>query len=161
MRQDTYRLRQLLTPVIEAMGYELVGVEFNPSRTDALLRVYIDQETGINVEDCERVSHQISGILDVEDPIPFNYTLEVSSPGLDRPLFEARHFTQFAGQRVRLQLSAPVNGRKKLLGMLQGMQGDEVVIAVDDADLRVPLDIIDKARLVPDFGSGSKRGDKA
>jgi len=93
MRQDAYKLRQILGAVIESMGYELVGVEFHRHRSNALLRVYIDKQSGnkpgIDLDDCQRVSHQISGVLDVEDPIPCRYTLEVSSPGLDRPLFEA------------------------------------------------------------------------
>ena len=151
MGQDIDRLRQILKPVVEAMGCELVGVEFHPHGGNALLRVYIDKTTGISVTDCQQVSHQISGVLDVEDPISGHYTLEVSSPGLDRPLFEAAHFMRFAGHRVRVQLAAPLNGRKNWQGRLLGMHGADVVLAADGAELWVPLERIEKARLIPEF----------
>ena len=156
MRQDTYNLRQLLEPVIESMGYELVGVEFIPHRSNALLRLYIDKESGINLEDCERVSHQVSGVLDVEDPIPFHYTLEVSSPGLDRPLFEAKHFQTFAGQQVRIHLSAPVDGKRKFVGTLKGIRDSNVIVELEDAELSIPLDYIEKARLIPEIRIGNR-----
>lgn len=151
MRQDPYKLQQRLGAVVESMGYELVGIEFHPHSSNALLRVYIDQESGISVDDCQRVSHQISGVLDVEDPIPGHYTLEVSSPGLDRPLFEAEHFARFAGFQVRIHLTMPINGRKKLLGLLRGIHGNEVVIEIEGTEFLVPLDHIEKARLVPEL----------
>ncbi|MDX1656317.1 MAG: ribosome maturation factor RimP [Candidatus Competibacteraceae bacterium] len=151
MRQDPSNLRQLLERTVESMGYELVGVEFHPHRSNALLRVYIDRETGITVDDCQRVSHQISGLLDVEDPIPGQYSLEVSSPGLDRPLFTAEHFARFAGQQARLNLSTPLAGRRRLTGRLGGLRGEAVIIAVEGETLEVPLNQIDKARLVPEF----------
>ncbi|MCB1794222.1 MAG: ribosome maturation factor RimP, partial [Candidatus Competibacteraceae bacterium] len=97
MRQDFQMLRRIVAATVEAMGYELVGVEFHPRPGNALLRVYIDGENGITLDDCQQVSHQLSGVLDVEDPIAGPYTLEISSPGLDRPLFEAKHFARFAG----------------------------------------------------------------
>lgn len=151
MRQASDTLRQLLRPVVEAMGYELVGVEYDPRGGGALLRIYIDQEAGISVADCEQVSHQVSGVLDVEDPVPGHYTLEVSSPGLDRPLFEAAHFARFAGREARLELVAPLHGRQRLRGRLQGISGDEVMIEVEGERLSVPLAQVRKARLVPDL----------
>ena len=154
MRQDAYKLRQILGAVIESMGYELVGVEFHRHRSNALLRVYIDKQSGIDLDDCQRVSHQISGVLDVEDPIPFRYTLEVSSPGLDRPLFEAKHFTNFAGHRVQINLAMPLNGRKKYMGLLKGIKDGDVIVEVEGTELFVPLERIEKARLVPDIRIG-------
>lgn len=151
MRQGTHKLQQILGPAVEAMGYELVGIEFHFHDTNALLRVYIDKETGVNVADCQQVSYQISGLLDVEDPIPGHYILEVSSPGLDRPLFESEHFRRFAGQQVRVNLAMPLNGRRKLQGLLQGMQNNDVVLSINGETLLVPLEHIEKARLIPEF----------
>lgn len=137
---------------MEAMGYELVGVEFHTRHVNALLRIYIDSETGVTLDDCQRVSHQVSGVLDVEDPIGGPYTLEVSSPGLDRPLCEARHFTRFAGSEVRVQLKELLEGRRKLVGRLIGMQGDDLVITDSTGrEWRIPLERIEKARLVPEL----------
>ena len=156
MHKDPYNLRQLLGTVITAMGYELVGVEFSPNRSNALLRVYIDKHSGINLDDCERVSHQISGLLDVEDPIPFHYTLEVSSPGLDRPLFERKHFVAFAGHEVRIQLAMPINGKKRWVGTLKGLRDQDVVLESEGTEVLVPLDRIEKARLIPDIQIGGR-----
>lgn len=150
MHRDPQKFKSLLAPIVEAMGYELVGVEFHPRADGSLLRVYIDQEHGISVDDCQRVSHQLSGVLDVEDLIAGRYILEISSPGLDRPLFDPQHFIRFAGSEVRIQLRELLEGRRKLIGRLLGMHENEVVI-VDSAERewRVPLEHIEKARLVP------------
>jgi ribosome maturation factor RimP len=149
MRQQAPNLHEILEPVITAMGYELVGVAYHPG--NALLRVYIDKESGIDVADCQRVSHQIGGVLDVEDPIPGNYTLEVSSPGLDRPLFIEAHFVRFAGHQVQVQLDMPLNGRRKLSGLLKGVRDGQVAIEIDGVDWLVPLERIGKARLIPEL----------
>ena len=152
MRQDLPKLRQALAAATETLGYELVGIEFQPRRDSALLRIYIDSDAGITLDDCQRVSHQISGVLDVEDPIAGRYTLEVSSPGLDRPLFEPAHFARFAGSTVRVHLNEMLDGRRKLLGRLLGMRDGEVVIAdAEGREWRVPLERIEKARLVPEI----------
>jgi ribosome maturation factor RimP len=152
MRQDLKTLRRMLAAVVEAMGYELVGVEFHDHGDHALLRIYIDSETGIGLDDCQRVSHQLSGILDVEEPVAGRYTLEVSSPGLDRPLFEAAHFDRFAGSEVRIQLRELLDGRRKLVGRLLGMRDDNVAIMDSEGrEWRVPLERIEKARLVPEL----------
>ena len=152
MRQDLQKLRRVLAAVVETLGYELVGIEFHPRRDGSLLRVYIDGENGIGLADCQRVSHQLSGVLDVEDPIAERYTLEVSSPGLDRPLCEPGHFVRFAGSQVRIQLRELLDGRRKLLGRLLGMQADDVVIVDSEGrEWRVPLERIEKARLVPEI----------
>ena len=152
MRQDPKTLRRMLAAVVEAMGYELVGVEFHSHRDNALLRIYIDSENGIGLDDCQRVSHQVSGVLDVEDLIDGRYNLEVSSPGLDRPLFEAAHFNRFAGSEVRVQLRDLLDGRRKLVGRLLGMRdGDVAMMDGDGREWRVPLERIEKARLVPEL----------
>jgi ribosome maturation factor RimP len=149
MRQN--ELRQILEPVIVGMGYELVGVEFHPTSANALLRVYIDKESGVNLDDCARVSHQISGVLDVEDAIEKRYTLEVSSPGLDRPLVEAKHFRSFAGRRIKVELDVPMDGRIRFTGLLKGIRDDEVVVEIEGLERLIPLNQIKKARLVPEL----------
>ncbi len=152
MPRDSAELRALLEPAVTALGFDLVGVEFVHGKS-GLLRVYIDHENGITVEDCKQVSYQVSGLLDVEDPIRGKYTLEVSSPGLDRPLFRAADFERFAGQQINLRLVAPLDGRRKFSGVLKGLRDGLVVIQMDDEELLVSLDEIERARLVPDFGS--------
>jgi len=145
------KLRNIVQPTVEGLGYELVGVEFHGGSRNGLLRIYIDQESGISLDDCQAVSEQVSAVLDVEDPIPGHYTLEVSSPGLDRPLFEAEHFRRFAGQQVRIRLAVALEGRRKWSGLLKGVEGEAVVVEVDGRDVRLPLDGIEQARLVPEL----------
>jgi ribosome maturation factor RimP len=150
MRNEAGDLRQLLEPVVGALGYELVGMERFSRRDGSLLRIYIDCEPGVTVADCERVSHQVSGVLDVEDPIRGHYILEVSSPGLDRPLFTPEHFRRFTGRIVKVELIQAVQGRRKLTGQIVSMEADTVVILEGDAEYRVSFDAIGKARLVPE-----------
>lgn len=152
MRTAPDKLTEMLTPVVESMGYELVGVELlEQGARGRLLRIYIDQEQGITVDDCGAVSHRVSGVLDVEDPVPGHYDLEVSSPGLDRPLFRAEHFTQFKGAKAKLKLRTKVDGRRKLVGILDGLEDRQVLILEDGVCYRIPLELIDSARLVPEF----------
>lgn len=141
----------MLEPAVTGLGYELVGVQHISGGHRPMLRVYIDTERGITVEDCEAVSRQVSAVLDVEDPIRGEYTLEVSSPGLDRPLMRAEHFRQFAGERVKLRLSRPLDGRRKFTGVLGGLDGDEVLLDIDGEVVRLPLQMVEMARLVPEF----------
>jgi len=143
------RLTAILRPAIEALGYELVGVQYNRGRGRGLLRVYIDKDGGVTLDDCQRSSHQVSGVLDVEDPIAEQYDLEVSSPGLDRPLFEPEHYERYAGQKVRIRLSIPVHGRRKFTGTLLGLRGGEVLVIEDGVEWAVPLEAVGTARLVP------------
>jgi ribosome maturation factor RimP len=157
MPHESVELRELIEPAVTVLGFELVGVEFIHGKS-GLLRVYIDHPDGISVDDCQAVSHQVSGVLDVEDPIRGEYTLEVSSPGLDRPLFQARDFERFAGNQVDLRLLAPVNGRRKFKGVLGGLRDGQVVLQMDDEELVVALDEIDRARLVPDYKSHRAEG---
>ncbi len=157
MPRESAELRALLEPAVTALGFELVGVEFIRAK-QGVLRVYIDSEQGITVDDCKAVSHQVSGILDVEDPIRGQYTLEVSSPGLDRPLYQMKDFERFAGHEIAMQLTAAVNGRRKFQGTLMGLRDDQVVLQMGEEELVVALDEIDRARLVPDFDSHRAEG---
>ena len=152
MKQDPLQIGDLLEPGISSMGYELVGVEFQTGGPGGgLLRVYIDSENGISADDCQKVSYQVSGILDVEDPIPGHYTLEISSPGLDRLLFRPQDFERFAGQLIKLRAAYPIEGQRKFKGRLVGMQGDNVVFEQDDMEISLPFDQIEQARLVPEY----------
>ena len=148
------RLTRLVEPVVAGLGFELVGVEFDAHQR--ILRVYIDHENGVVVDDCSKVSHQLSGLLDVEDPIPGNYHLEISSPGMDRPLFTPEHFERFKGALVRLQLSRSIDGRRRFKAQLLGMAGDKVVLADGGTRFEIPFDFIDRARLVPEFENAKK-----
>jgi ribosome maturation factor RimP len=134
------------------MGYECVGVEHDGSTSaGAVLRVYIDHVDGIGLDDCEAVSHQLSGALDVADPIAGHYDLEVSSPGLDRPLFELEHFRRFAGARARIRLAEKLDGRRRFDGRIVGVDGETVLLDADGARLALPFARIESARLVPEF----------
>jgi ribosome maturation factor RimP len=144
----TDQVEQLIEPAIETLGYELVGVEYIQGGPDSILRVYIDAENGIMIEDCERVSHQVSGILDVEDPIKSAYLLEVSSPGFDRPLFKSRDFERFAGEQAKITMKLPVQGRRNFTGQLQGFSDGEILIEVDGEVYALPLAKLAKARLI-------------
>nr|VFJ45492.1 MAG: ribosome maturation factor RimP [Candidatus Kentron sp. DK] len=149
MRGYSEQLSGIIEPTVAGLGYELLGVEYFPRRESALVRVYIDHPSGIGLDDCERVSHQVSGILDVADPIRSQYSLEVSSPGLDRPLFTAAHFERFPGQRVRIKIDGPWEGRKNIAGELLGCESGNVLVAEEGVAYKIPLDLIGSARLVP------------
>ena len=152
MKSAEPKLTQLVRSVVEPMGYECVGVEHDVGGGGgAVLRIYIDHADGIGLDDCEAVSHQLSGALDVEDPIAGQYDLEVSSPGLDRPLFELAHFSRFEGARARIRLLDKLDGRRRFDGRLAGTDGDMVLIDVDGARIALPFDRIESARLVPEF----------
>jgi ribosome maturation factor RimP len=157
MRRQHERVRELIEPSVVALGYELVGVEYLPRGTGGLLRVYIDSPEGVNVDDCERVSRQVSGVLDVEDPISGPYNLEVSSPGLDRPLFKAEDFARFAGQRIKVRLDVPVDGRRNVTGVLQGLSEGCVIVDEDGARRELPEDAIGRAHLIPDYDFGGRQ----
>ena len=143
------KLSNLFEPVIESMAYELVGVELTGSGNGTILRIYIDAENGITVDDCQAVSYQVSGILDVEDPLQGHYTLEVSSPGLDRPLVKPEHFEQFTGELVKIRSTEAVLGRKNFKGILEFFDGEYLYVAVDNEVYEIPFDIVEKANLVP------------
>jgi ribosome maturation factor RimP len=142
------KVEQLIELPVESLGYELVGVEYIKGGQDTVLRIYIDAEQGISIEDCERVSHQISGILDVEEPITSAYSLEVSSPGFDRPLFKATDFERFAGSPAKVSLKIPVNGRRNFTGVLQGFDNENILIEVDGEEYELPFSRLARARLI-------------
>ena len=150
MSKRTEQLKELLAPIVEDLGYTLWGVQYLQGR-GAVLRLFIDHEDGIGVDDCVRVSHEVSGVLDVEDPIPGEYNLEVSSPGMDRPLFELSQFDRYRGEQVQLKLLAPLAGKRKMTATLVDVDGDTLVVELDGETLRVPYSQVDRARLEPRF----------
>jgi ribosome maturation factor RimP len=144
------KLQKLLTPIITALGYELWGIELlKQGGNNLILRVYIEHLDGITLDDCERVSYQVSGVLEVEDPIPSNYTLEVSSPGWDRPLFTLDHFIRSIGHTVKVRLNRPLNARRNFSGLLQAVNDSNIILLVDDTEYSLPYDQINKAHIVP------------
>ena len=146
------QLVELLQPIVVDLGYELWELEYL-ARAGGLLRLYIDSDQGITLEDCERVSRAVSETMDAADPIAQAYTLEVSSPGLDRVLRTPEHFARFNGERVRVETSAPINGRKRFAGRLTAVDSarGEIALEVDGSTLRLPIDAIHKARVAPDL----------
>lgn len=146
------KLKALLKPLVEDLGYEFVGVEYLPNPKNRLVRIYIDRdETGIVIEDCERVSREVSAMMDVEDPVSGHYTLEVSSPGIERPLFEADHFRRFAGETARVKMYVPIEGRRKFKGAIVRADEATVVLLVDGVECELPLGDIQRAELAPDL----------
>lgn len=144
------QISAMLNDTVESLGYELPGVELITGRS-ATLRVYIDSENGITVDDCVEVSRQISAVLDVEDPLPYAYNLEVSSPGLERPLFTAVHFQRFCGSEVQLVLRQAVQRRRKWRGVIKQVDNDRVSLMVEDEVFDFVLSNIHKANLVAKF----------
>jgi ribosome maturation factor RimP len=145
------KLTALVKPIVEDLGYEFVGLEYSSNPKNPALVLYIDKDDGIAVEDCETVSREIAALLDVEDPIPGNYVLEVSSPGLDRPLFNLAQFEQFKGEVASVSLFAPSSGRRKFKGKILGIEDDLVRIDQDGVEVKLEFGNIAKARLVPDY----------
>lgn len=149
MKEPARRVKTLIEPGVKALGYDLLGVEYQLRGRAALLRVYIDRDEGITVTDCERVSYQVGGVLDVENPISSAYDLEVSSPGLDRPLFEPEHYDQHHGQEAKVRLSQPIAGRRAFRGILGGCRDGKVLLHDGETEHALPFDAIGQARLVP------------
>jgi len=146
------RIRQLLQPVVEALGCELWGVDLQTGAKTKLLRIYIDKDNDlVGIEDCERVSRQASSILDVEDAINGEYILEVSSPGMDRPLYEIGQYEKYVGEDISLRLRFPYEGRCNFKGRLTGVDGDEIILVVTDHEYLFPVEGIEKANVVPRF----------
>ena len=176
MTDKAAEIARLLAPTVESLGVELLGIEYLPAPGGALVRLYIDKpatdepamgkaageqvdggEDGlpesVSIEDCEAVSREVSAQLDVEDPISGNYTLEVSSPGIDRPLFTLDHFKRFVGETAKVTLKLPQEGRRRLTGVIAAIEGDDITFLVDGVEFVAAIDNIDKARLVPDWAA--------
>ena len=139
---------ELIEPTVAALGLELWGIELVKQGSFSLLRIYIEREEGVTIEDCEKLSRQASALLDVEDPIAGEYTLEVSSPCLERPLFTAEQFAQYVGSEVNLRLRNPLEGRRKFKGKIVKVTGDNICLLVDDAEINLAHSDIDKANVV-------------
>lgn len=151
MKQPPEHLVDLIEPIVEGLGYECVGIEYNPHPKHGLLRIYIDHEEGVLLDDCSKVSHHLSGVLDVEDPIQGNYQLEISSPGMDRPLFKIEQFKRFIGSQVKVNLFRPVDHRRKITGTILGVEDETVLLQEGEQVFEVPFQVMSKARLVPDY----------
>ena len=145
-------LTQLIEPVVDGLGFELLGIEYIAQGRHSILRLYIDSEQGIGLEDCEKVSRQVSGVMDVEDPVKGQYVLEVSSPGLDRPLFKASQYARHAGQTIKLRLRRPLDGKRKFRGVLSAVDETGILLTDDDGqETRLEFGDIEKANLDPEL----------
>ncbi len=140
---------ELLEPTVEGLGYELADLEVKLGGRGGVVRVFIDKPDGITLDDCEKVSLAVSAVLDVEDPIPGHYDLEVSSPGLNRKLTKPEHFRRFAGEEVKVEMRFPIEGRKRFRGQLASSDEDHIQLVVDGEEHSLPIATIDSARLVP------------
>jgi ribosome maturation factor RimP len=155
------KLIGLVEPLLANLGYELVDLEISAGHGTGMLRVFIDRTAGVGIEDCERVSREISALLDVHDPIPTAYRLEVSTPGLDRVLRTPAHFERFAGRRAEIELAAPRDGRRRFTGRLAQVGAAGIELSVDGTVVPLAYADIFRARLVPEWpdtaGKGRKR----
>ena len=149
-------LMQLLQPTIESMGFELWGIELVSPGKRPTLRIYIDADDGVSIDHCAQVSHQVSGVLDVENPINGEYTLEVSSPGVDRLLFRPEHYAAYEGEVLDIRLRLPVAGRRRFKGFLIAMNDESITLQIDDDEFELPRRSIDRARAFPrlELGQG-------
>jgi ribosome maturation factor RimP len=158
MGMEWDRVRGLIREVVEGQGYELVDVEFKGAGKNSLLRIFIDAPTGVSHGDCELVSEQVGTVLDVEDLIPSSYTLEVSSPGLERKLVKESDYTRFGGKLARIQTRIPLRQQKLFRGRLQGLIEGKVQLELPSGDLlEIPLDVIREARLEFDWAAERQR----
>jgi ribosome maturation factor RimP len=148
---SVHKLNELLQPLVEELGYEFVGLEYNSNPKYAVLRLYIDHDNGVGIEDCETVSRETAALLDVKDPIRSQYNLEVSSPGLDRPLFTLAHYLEFTGRLAQVNLFAPMDGRRKFSGQILGTDNNSVKFEQDGSEVLLDFDNIAKAKLIPDY----------
>lgn len=151
MSQLEQKLTEMLAAPVEALGFELVGIEFVRAGKHSTLRVYIDHPDGITVEHCAEVSHQVSAVLDVEDPITTEYNLEVSSPGMDRPLFKEQHYLECVGEVVAIRLRMPLGDRRNFKGKLLVCEGGNITVEVDGQSFQLAIANIEKGNLVPSF----------
>ncbi len=145
MTQDI--LDNLIRSTVEGLGYELWGYDYRPHSENGFLRIYIESENGITVDDCATVSNQISAVFDVEDPIPTAYTLEISSPGIDRMLFTPEQYTAYIGHTVKIKTRIPLNNRRNYKGILQATTAETVTLDIDHEIFEIPFDTIEHSRL--------------
>ena len=136
-----------LEPHLEEQGFELVEVEFGPARGRHVLRLFVDHASGVTLDDCACVSQLVGPVLDQADIIPGSYVLEVSSPGIDRPLRKPKDFERFQGEPVRIRTHSPVGGRRNFRGVLKGLEGDQVLVNCDDATYELHLENLAKTNL--------------
>lgn len=148
MKSSVEKVTQLIESTVQALDLELWGVEHASQGKYSVLRIFIEREAGVTIDDCERVSRQVSAIFDVEDPIAGEYTLEVSSPGMDRLLFTPQQFKQYCGEEVSVRMRTPVDGRRKFKGTLTDVVDDIIHIQVDGSDYELPHGDIEKANIV-------------
>lgn len=144
-------LEKLVEPVAASLGCELWGLEYLTQGRYTTVRIYIDGPNGASLEDCERVSRQVSAVFDVEDPIDNEYTLEVSSPGLDRPLYKEAHYARYIGEIITVRLRIARDGRRRFKGVLTQVQNGEIQLQVDNQSIQLPIDVIDKANIEPRY----------
>jgi len=143
----------MLQLLVESLGYEFVGLERSSNPRNSVLRIYIDREPGVDLDDCSNVSREVAALLDVENLISGHYNLEISSPGFDRPLFTLAQFDQFAGEEIQVTLFAPANGRRKFRGRILDVKAECIQLDLGDAEIALNFTNIAKARLVPDYDS--------
>lgn len=159
MRKVNADFAEKLAALIASMGYELLGCEFTQQNRRTIFRIYIDQVGGVSHQDCSKVSYQVSAMLDVDDPIQGQYVLEVSSPGIDRPLFSIGQYQQQLGQRLKIRLYAPIGQRRNYVGVLQRVENGQIYLLLDEGtDVALPFSEIEKANVIADLSSKIKGG---
>ena len=142
------QLEQLISRIVVGLGFDVWGVEYRPHSESALLRIFIEKQDGVSIDDCTAVSRQVGAALDVEDLIPLAYVLEVSSPGIDRVLFTPEQYQDYLGQPAKIRTRIPVDGRRNFRGTLTALDDDSVTIHVDNDDFVIPFNVVDRTRLV-------------
>jgi ribosome maturation factor RimP len=158
MGAERTRLRELVEEVVEGQGYELVDVELKGAGNQSVVRIFIDKPDGVSLKDCELISHQVGTVLDVEDLIPFSYTLEVSSPGLDRKLVKESDYTRFEGKLAKIQTRIPLQHQRVFRGRLRGFQEGKIILELSNGDmLEIPLDVIKESRLEFDWATEKRK----
>ncbi len=151
MRREQTHLWELFEPVVNGMGFDLIEIEHFPNPKHGVLRLYIDKEGGVTVDDCSAVSHQISALIDVEEPIRGQFNLEISSPGLDRPLRRLQDFQRFTGSMVKLKTMMPLDGQRNFKGRMLEVTEEVLVLETDTEEISLPMNAIEKARIVPEY----------
>lgn len=145
------QLRSLIEPVVTGLDCELWGLEYISQGKYSVLKIYIESDSGIDVDDCAKISRQVSSLLDVEDILKGEYTLEVSSPGMDRRLFTSEQYEAFKGAKIKLSLRAAYEGKKKYTGLLCGIENGDVVLRIGDEEILFPLNEVDKSYVIPTY----------